>query len=62
MSSMTSNPEVNEPELPEVEVDLDFCSRCKDHAVFRRYEDGMVLSDCCSAPPVDTDPYDLRKD
>lgn len=39
--------------------ELDFCSRCKEHAEFEKDDDGRWLSTCCAARPV---PVDVEED
>ena len=39
----------------ELAPEVDFCSRCNEHAAWL-HEDGEWLSECCSARPVETDP------
>ena len=36
--------------------ELDFCSRCHEHAIFTSDGEGGLWSDCCNAPPVEVDP------
>lgn len=47
---------MNTPPRP----DLDFCSRCKEHAEFYLTE-SYWLSDCCSAPAVNVDVEEVER-
>jgi hypothetical protein len=40
--------------------ELDFCSRCREHADFE-LEDGRWLSTCCGALPVSVDVEHLQE-
>lgn len=47
-----SNPE---PQPKAAYPDIDLCSACQDHADFIETDNG-ARSECCDAPPIDTDP------
>ena len=44
-------------------MDCDICNECKDHAGFEEDEEtGECYSECCDAPPYDTDPdWDMER-
>ena len=37
-------------------MDCDICSECGEHADWEEVEDGEVVSNCCGAGPINTDP------
>jgi hypothetical protein len=54
LSSIPMKPD-HEPPPKQVYPDIDLCSACRDHATFFETDNG-ARSECCDAPPIDTDP------
>lgn len=47
--------------LAMVDVDIDICAECGEHADWEETDDGCVSS-CCGAGPIETDPdLDLER-